>query len=340
MAPSRDFHVGLGLSGTPLASHIDAPMNSKWFLHQQSCKIYKLSGSGNASGGRTVYQHHNEQIQPSTPSLTLENMARTTRNPPPVALPERSKEAGGKAGNGLLLTEQKNPTVTDKTSQSEPAATTTSKANDTTDTTCPICLKDTRKPQLRRLPCNHVTCRACIVDFLRSAISAKHFIAPACGLCTGCGDRTSGESKKAAEFPVQWAKELLRPREWTLYRDRVDELAEIRSGTAVRCHSAECMLWIPPRHRSKGRKIAVCKCKERTCMACLEEAHDGETCEAVALERERAEEKALRDEAARARKAEDAENERESLRAMSKMGCRTCPGCNMAINKNGGCSHM
>ncbi|KAF6844838.1 IBR domain-containing protein [Colletotrichum musicola] len=266
----------------------------------------------------------------------------TTESPLPTAPPGEVEAAGDKSEEKLPLTEQKDQTATDKTSQPEPATKTTSKTNDTADSTCPICLKDTRKPQLRRLPCNHVTCRACVVDFFRSAISAKHFITPACGLCAGARDGTSGESRMAAGFPVHWAKEVLRPREWTRYRDRLDELAENRSGTAVRCHSSECKLWIPPRHRAKGRKIAVCKCKVWTCMACMEEAHDGETCEAVALERKKAEEamEALRDEAEKARKAEEAEGERMSLRTMSNMGCRKCPRCKIAIDKNGGCSQM
>lgn len=270
-------------------------------------------------------------------SLVFEATAQTTENPLSAA---PLKPASGKAEEKLPLTERKNQIATDKTSQPEPATKTTLKTNNTADSTCPICLKDTRKPQLRILPCNHVTCRACVVDFFRSAISAKHFITPACGLCAGARYGAAGESRKATEFPVQWAKEVLRPREWTRYRDCVDELAENRAGTAIRCHSSECRLWVPPRHRAKGRKIAVCKCKARTCMTCLEEAHDGETCDAVALKRQQAEEEALQDEAEKARKAEEAEGERMSLQTMTKMGCRTCPNCNMAISKNGGCWHM
>ncbi|GKT49024.1 Ras GTPase-activating-like protein rng2 [Colletotrichum spaethianum] len=182
---------------------------------------------------------------------------------------------------------------------------------------CPLCFRGLRKTKLRQIPCGHTICNNCVAESFRYIIKQRFFSRPYCHHPIACWH----------PFPDEWAKELLRPGEWTRYRDLADEHREKESRTAVYCPNLECNSYISVRRRVKTQGIAKCTCGGKTCILCLEKAHEGETCQ-VAMER---------------RKAQgviDIIQEEQTLKTMARMGCKLCPDCGMVIEKDQGCDSM
>ncbi|KAI9154766.1 hypothetical protein HJFPF1_07323 [Paramyrothecium foliicola] len=128
-----------------------------------------------------------------------------------------------------------------------------------TKTSCTCCMDEHSSHDVVQLPCEHIYCRACIVQLFTDVLTDESLFPPRC-----CKQ----------PIPIDTAKVLLPPQ--LLGQFKAKEM-EYSTPNRTYCHVPTCSTFIPEQFTRHDQGTCP-RCKSTTCLVCKGPPHQGKDC--------------------------------------------------------------